>query len=688
MDENIAYNEFLYQKRKEMHLSKRKFAKFLKIPSLFYSYYENGYVKPSKKYIKRISDALDVDYSKYLEGVSSYPSPLPEKLGWFEKLYKKILGKKYIQIGILTLLFASIGLTIFGFVRYDHTMNHAREFYNENYLTFVDTMKEKGGSTVSLFHEMTRPEIHKKEGDMFVSISTSSEEYAIRSLTAYVCYSNNEENMYYVVPDDAKDAVTTIKFQYIDTRTLIKYSSSFKRNDIKSDFVFSNEIKDDTGTILESSEEINKIKEKALSHIGDINTSYTSLIKDELGLDYDFYNELLIDHSESAVNNLYAEVSSLGMGIGGVILTCGFLFMILFSIFFAEKSKKKKEVTEPIVEDNSSSDVIVLRTYKTPKKDIRLFPFVPETFYEILGIMLVFLGSIRIGLYALNLFSATGIDQSDFETASLNLFMYFTVGMFLLYFIDFDIFLNDKRSLRNFFLYGIVFIGLYVLEAVLVDYFTKTRGIAKIVDLFYVIPNNFSTIACYFGIMVFLFYSPKWMNSKKKTILFRCLSVLPLMWILISTIIFQNYKKWGIEFNTWQVYLFNSERPQFSLLCSSYLYGLFFLRLFFKKRYGEINAKRFFNGNKFYFMKNILVCLIICALSLTEYLLANTSKGNKGLGGYWQIIYLVPILLFYHPHFGRRNKPLDYFTLGLYGLLFSIGYIFAALVIIGSLSLN
>ncbi len=688
MESNVAYNEFLYKKRLEMKLSKRKFAKLLNVPHLFYSYYENGYVKPSKRYAKRISEALGVDYSQYLEGVSSYPTPIPEKVSWFEKLYKKILSKIYIRISILVLLLASVGLTITGFVRYNYVMNHATEFYNDNYLSFVYAMREKGGMTVSLMHEMVRPEIHMNDGDKFVSISASHNDYAIRSLNGYVCYSSEDENMYYIVPNDAEDALITLKFQYIDCNTLVKYIATFNRPDRNSEFTFSDTLSDSVGNEIKDQTIYNKIKDKAISHINDIDNAFTKLIKEKLDIDYDFYNELLVDHSTSAQNNLYAEVSSLGMGIGGVVLTGGFLFLILFSIFFAEAEKKKKDKKEGVPVVKLADDAPICRTYKTPKKDIRFFPFVPETIYEIVGIFLVFFGSLRIMLYAVNLFSNTGIDQTNFDSTSLSLFMYFTVGMFLLYFIDFDIFLDDKRSLRNFFLYAIVFIGLYILEATLVEYLSMTRGIARVVDLFYVIPNNFSTIACYFGIMVFLFYSPKWMNTTKKTVIFRCFSILPLAWILISTIIFQNYKRWGIEFNTWQVYFFNSERPQFSLLCCSYLIGLYFLRLFFKRRYGNEVAARFFNGNKFYFMKNILVCVIICILSLTEYIFANTTKGNKGLGGYWQIIYLAPMLLFYHPHFGRRNKPLDYFTLILYGFFFGIGYVVAAFVIIGSLFLH
>ncbi len=744
MEIAIAYNEFLYRKRREKHLSKRKFAKFLKVPSLFYSYYENGYVKPGKKYAKRISEALGEDFSKYLEGVSSYPSPLAEKLGWFEKLYKKILAKAYIRIIFIILFLGALGMTIFGFARYNYVMDHAYEFYNEDYLTFVNRMREKGDSTISLLHEISRPEIHSKEGDRFVSISASSQDYALRNVTAYVCYTSNGANSYYIVPNDPKEAVTTIAFQYIDSASLIKYSGSFTRENTDSKFVLGKAIYDDASNPLEAGTLYDFIVATANSHIDEINVSFTTLIKEKLDLDYDFYNKLLVDRSDSAMDNLYSEVSSLGIGIGGVVLTGCFLFSILFALFFGAKEnkgrkKKSKSITKEslpsktapisVVAEANEAEIVanstpndgntknikeiakeeslqkplginesnhsylqdgapIARSYKTPKTDIRFFPFVPETVYEIIGILLVFLGSVRIAMYAVNLFSSSGIEQSNFETVSLSLFMYFTVGMFLLYFIDFDIFLNDKRSLRNFFSYGIVFFGLYIIEATIVEYFALTRGVAKIAELFYVIPNNFSTIACYFGIMVFLFYNPDWMNTKKKTVAFRCLAILPLLWIFVTTLIFQNYKKWGINFNTWQVYFFNSERPQFSLLCCCYLFGLFFLRLFFEHRFGKDVAKRYFNGNKFYFMKNILVCVIIAILALLEFYLAHSSKGNKGLGGYWEIIYLVPMLLFYHPHFGKRNKPLDYFTLILYGFFFGVGYLLAGAVVISSLFLH
>lgn len=718
MEIKLSYNQLLYQKRIEKGMSKKEFAKFLNIPTLFYRYYENGYVKPSKKYIKRISEKLDLDYSIYFEGISSYPDNLPEDLTRFEKWSRKLFAKRWVRITYIILLLGSIITIIGGFTRYNYVMTNTRVFYNEKYLEFVDKVREKGNTTFSLLHEITRPEIHLSDENKYVSISTSKEDYAIRGFNAYINYKQDKESIYYIVPNLANDSVKTLDVQYVDYSSLVKYIASFTIKD--NQFIFNNNIRLETGESVDtSSNTYELVSNKMKSRVNDVNKDFNLLIETKLGMKYDFYSELLIDHQKGANANLFSEIMSLAIGIIGIGLTGLFLFALLFAIFFGLKEKKtidptlvddinqqkvkkkrffrKRKVKEEKIEkvnsikqikqvevetkvlDSSSTPSLV---FKEPKKDIRFFPFIPETVLEILGILLILLGSIRIILCVGYLLYSKGINQEIYNQMSTSLFAYFTVGMFLLYFIDFDIYLDDKRALRNFFLYGIIFFGLYVIECVLIDYLTKTRGLINIAVNFYIVPNNFGTISCYFGIMFFLFYTPKTLTTKKRTIIFRCLAILPILWIFISTLIFENYKSWGLKFNTWTLYFFNTERPQFSILCVTYLVGLFFIRYYFKWKYGEDNARRIFNGNKFYFLKNIFVCLIIAGIAISEYHFRNVSTNIKGIGKYYQIAYLIPLLLFYHPHLGKRCKPVDYLTLTLYGLFFSIGYILAALLVL------
>ncbi len=688
-----SFNEVLYQKRMEKGMSKKAFAKFLGVPTLFYRYYENGYVKPGKKYIERISDKLDIDYSLNFVGAASYPSELPERMTRFEKWYRTLLSKLWVKIVFVVFLLLSIATIGVSFSKNNEITTHADQFYSEKYLQFISEVRENGTMTFSLLHELTRPEIHISDDEKYVSISASSETFALRDINAYIRYKGDNSSLYYIVPNSATGALSYLSVQYIDYVTLEKYISTF--NIVDSKFVFSNEIRMEDGNTLDAASDLYPtIKEKMLSKIDHVNSDFNTLIKEKTGMEYDFYGELLVDHKEGANKNLFAEIMSLTMGIIGIGLTGLFLFAILFSFFFGIKEEKKKLELERVdakVNDEGSDNARGSPEKVTAKqkeniammkKDIPFFPFLPETVLEIIGICLIALGSVRIFLNLEMLFYSSGVTQEMYNQTSTNLFRLFTVGMFLLYFIDFDIFLDDSRSLRNFFLYGIVFFGLYFIECILIEYLSKTRGLIFILRDYYVVPNNFGTISCYFGIMFFLFYTPKGINTKKKTVIFRLLSLIPIAWILVSSVIFENYKAFGLEFNTWQLYFFDSERPQFSLLCVSYLVGLYLIRLYFKKKYGEEAARRFFNGNRFYYIKNIFICLIVTAIAVNEYCLRNYTSNIKGIGSYYQIVYLIPLLLFYHPHLGKRCKPLDYFTLILYGLFFSFGYLLAAILIL------
>ena len=100
------------------------------------------------------------------------------------------------------------------------------------------------------------------------------------------------------------------------------------------------------------------------------------------------------------------------------------------------------------------------------------------------------------------------------------------------------------------------------------------------------------------------------------------------------------------------------------------------MRLFFTIRFGENRARTFFNGNKFLWIKNIMVCTIIVIIGLVELSLKNNPTAHKlGLGLYWNILFLIPLLLFYHPHKGPRNIILDWTTLLLYILAISFSYV-------------
>ena len=718
MENSLAYNEILYLKRKELNLSKKKMAKFLGVSSFLYGYYEAGYIKPNKKAIENISKALDVDYATFFEDMRSYPVEIIEEEKGIAVWFRKKISKLWAKLVLVGFTLISIGIICVGCYEYNYVTNNSRSFYSEKYLEVVDGIREKGGQTYSLLHEFERPEIHYSIDNKFISITGSTNDYSIRSLNAYVNYKNTNSSVYYIVPNLAENSLVSLDVQYVDYLNLTKYISSFTVNYGK--FYIDEYVMLENGENLDKESSLYKeVQSKMSEYVDNIKSDFNLLLKEKLGLSYDFYDEILQDHAKGASVNVEREIRSLALIFSGIGLTGLFLFTIIFSFFFAIKNTKSKntmslelasdnlvinndednEIKEEVKVEEKQELVIKEKESKneesydytkpigrrTPKKDIRFFPFIPETVFEIIGIILVMLGSIRIIYMIYYIFAGDGINYEVYDQISKGLFSTFTIGMFLLYFIDFDIYLDDKRSLRNLFGYLLVFIGLYVSECILVEYLIRMRGLFTIVGEKYIIPNNFGSIAGYFAIMFFLFYNPKFLTTKKRTIIFRSLSIIPILWIFIMTLIFENYKSWGWDLPLWGKYFFNSERPQFSILCVCYLVGLYFIRLFFKHRYGEENAKKFFCGNRFYFIKNIFICLLVALIAIFEYILKDSNTNIKGIGNYYQIAYLIPILFFYHPHHGSRNKGVDYLTLGLYGFFLCFGYIIAGLIVLGLL---
>lgn len=675
MEQIISYNLFLYNKRKERKLSRWKFARYLSLSPFFYHFYEKGYLCPGKKSVKKISNALGIDFTPYMEGVSSYPMETVKEEK--PKFLVKLLSSFSFRLILFILTVLSLATCITGYTLSSYTKNHVRDFYGENYLNFVDTVRERGDYTFSLLHEIRRPCIKETNDSKTAIIVVSKDDESLRTINAYLNYKDGKESTLYFLGKETTSYLSLLKVEYSNYETGEKLTGSFTREDnqfILSEYIYSNE-----DNLLEQvSEQYQKAKAKFESHLSTINHDFNSLIKKKTGLYYDFYSGLLTDQSYGAKKNIKAEIISLIRACLGVVLTGTCLFGFIYCFLEGEN---KKEVI--LFENDRNTPSITPernRERKPMKKDIRFFPFIPETAFEIVGILLTFFGSLRRLFYLLTFNSSSSLNPNEFNTLPQRLFSFFTVGRFLLYFIDFDIFLEDRRSVRNIFLYGITFLSLYLLECTLVDYLSRTRGLVLLATSYYVLPNNFGTIACYFLIRLFLFRTPKWAYTKKRILVYRLLSLIPIAWIFVSTLIFQNYKAWGLNRNTWGLYFFNSERPQFSILCVSYLVGLYFLRLFYERKYGKENAKHYFNSNRFYFQKNILICLVICLLSLSEYLTRNLTTLPKGIGGYWQIIYLVPFLLFYHPHFGKRNKFVDSLTLILYFFFFGIGYLFVGLI--------
>ena len=684
----LTYNGLLYKERNDRGLSRIKMAKLLHIFPYTYKMIECGYIKPTKKQVKRISEALNIDYSEYLIGEPSYPCELPEKKrNKVVAFFYKLIGSITFKIIFTILAGLSVGFMVSGFIVSNNVANNSRSYYDETYLNFIDTLKENGSIHISAISKLTAPEYRTYEKDdvnktsKYISIVGTYDDKSVGSLTFTAIYRNETSRLVYTLVSDSEN--TDLVAKYTEYESAISYSGSFYKEEqvLGISYIGGDGKK---SYYFDGDEEFENAKNILSQKMGEYLDDFNELISTK---DPTFASEItdkvhyLIGFEQEASKKMTNPTLYAFFGRYFGIILSGLTLFILAYAFLYGTTKKGEKVYKTAKLDIAMDEVNRMKT------DIRFTPFIPETVLEIIGIILVFIGSFRLIFYTGSFITGNSAAVIGTSTGT-DLMQTFMVGMFLLYFIDFDIFMDDKRVLRNIVLYSIVFFCLYGLEN-LIYRVLNTDSLVGQLATYIALPNMFGSIAGYYCIMLFLFFTPKFIKKNWQLIVYRCLSIIPAVCIFVAWYLYNGYNvlftaDWPKEVRN----LFNAEKIPFSILAISYLFGLYFMRLFFVWRYGKDRALTFFNGNKFIWIKNIMVCIIIAIIGVVELCLQNDPTAHKlGLGMYWNILFLIPLLLLYHPHKGPRNLILDWTTLFFYIVAISFSYVAVVLMVLSKLFL-
>ena len=675
-----TYNYHLYRRRLELGLSRRHMAKGIGMSTFKYRMIENGYWKPSAAAIEKISAFLHEDYSLFVEGACSNPSNLPEKMPSkpIQALYA-FMGN-WITRGIL------IGLTVLsglyfasGLIVENYVETNKSSFYDKDYIDFADEVRINGIVSYALLGDFQRPELYEVSSD-----EDTGRDKCIR-VRGFYGESSFQTLSYSAVYRSEECRADFSALSYDPTDKLLRLNvevAVFETSKTENHFLSI----DSSGTIVDHLCFVEKpvglalVQLKAPKFEKDVTRLMQSQTTTTLDVRTALYKH---DLGEERANGYY--LYSFAADILGMLSTAIFLFATVFSLLYGRSMGEKHRFTH----DHFEVEIEPTPPMKPLKKDIRFGPFIPETFLEIVGIILVFVGSLRLAVYVSGFFGFSSLGQALAGNSAQNFMGTFMVGMFLLYFLDFDIFLEDRRVARNIFLYGIIFFCLYRLELLLLE--VMQSGVAlSMATSSVVIPNMFSSISCYFMIMLFLFFLPRFVKKPYQVVLWRCLAILPIAYLAISWILFHGDGVWfNIGWSLEVKYLFNGERLPFTVLAVSYLVGYYFLRLFFEKRYGKENAAAFYNSNRFLWIKNVFMALVIVGVALGEFALRDNATAHKlDIGNYANLIVLAPVFLFYHPHKGPRNKAVDYLTLFLYILALMIAYTIIGLIAILGFALS
>lgn len=664
INEDISYNKFLYKKRLEEKLTIRKFAKKLNISPFHYKLVENGYIKPTKKDIKKISDYFEIDFNYYLEGFRSYPEYLDNKKYnrlttlMYHAFTKRPLRITFLIITIISLITAITTLSIS-----NNFSPNLLSIQNEKVKELNQKIIDEGDSnfaTYSFNFPIISKNIDLDDGGQKAVIIKSR--YNYKSLSIQF----NEVYWY----DTYRFTIKCLD----QNNNIINWSISvFNYETYETEIYSMLEMQDEQLFLVGG----NSLAEcKRVFKENNIHQDFTDLIYEKLGLDITFDDYL------NYTDDVYQRYHNVNFNLGitaffSIILTGIFLFLFGYSSIY------KKDKNERYNFGHSDELLGITPLNKDVKKDIKFFPFIPETAMRIFGFLMVFIGTIRAIFYTLNIGSYTA---ENIETAN-QLYSVLLMGMFLIFFINFDIYMKDNRIFRNLMLYPMMFIIIYWLEAYFLSAINTDRSIVSLAFDSFSIPNPFASATCYFFIIVFLFVTPNYINTKKKLIIYRSMAIIPILLIILTYMFAYSDFFFGFEItNYWVKSLFLGDRFALSILAVTYLVSLFFVRLYFKRRYGEKNANRFFNGNRYIFLKNGIACILILIIWIIEMFARNSSVLNSiGIGQNYFIILLSPLIFLYHPHKNGRRTALDMTLISIYAVMLIILYFSAALVALVSL---
>ena len=664
MNEDLSYNKFLWLQRLKEKLSIHKFAKKLNINPFHYRLLEGGYIKPNKKDIKKISDYFEIDFNYYLEGFRGYPEELDnKKYNRLTTLMYHLFTKRPLRITFLIIAIISLISSIVCLTVASNLSPNSMSLQHEKVKELNDRIIEVGDNNFNIYtfsYPIVSKKIDLEDGKQKAIIIESrydtrynfiqfSQIYWFDTYRFNIRYSNNSDGI-------VSWSIAAFNYQTYESESYYLYevNNGFEALSVDS-----------------SVDECIKIFED-----NNIHQDFTDLIKERLGLDITF--DEYIKYKGEVLDKYLNTNIILGLtAIISILLTGIFLFLFGYSSIY----KKNKNTRYSF---SHSDELFGIEPLNKPvKKDIRFFPFIPETAMRIFGFAMVFIGSLRAVFYMYNI--------SSYSVENINianqLYSILLMGMFLIFFINFDIYMRDNRLFRNLLIYPMMFFVLYGLEAFLLSSVNNERSFVSVALDSIAFPNPFASAAYYFFIIVFLFVTPSYINTKKKLIIYRSMAIIPILLIIISYMFNYSNFFFGFEItNYWVKALFLGNRFALSLLAVTYLVSLFFIRLFFKKRFGEKNANRYFNGNKFIFLKNGLACVLILLIWIIEMLAKdNVALNNIGIGQNYFIIILAPLIFFYHPHKNSRRTVLDGTLITIYGLVLTFLYLTAGIIAIISL---
>ena len=627
---SVSYNRQLFGERSKKGVSRKEAAKAIGISQLTLSLYEKGYFKPRGTRLRKIEDyyGIRLDFS----GGANYP----EEIAKDPVSAKKPKKRKLLISGIVA--FLSLGLFFTGSTLFGNSANGSESFFGQTYVEAKRKAHESGRHGRDLVTNLEYSYFTNDfYGDsMILFYKTNSPLYFNTcTLTSNTGLMDMPElgtgRFQFQFGGDMSRKSTICTFSYGSSKAGMFFSADVEFENAPIDHIDHLTIHAQSSMAVTNELVIRLFNVKA----DELDLVFSKLLTEAMGREVRFYDEFLPAREQGRKAHFSLQVWGLSLAVPSV-----FAFFISISVFlFALLRLRKKEPTEEEKENAKMPSAL--------PKDWRM-PFgVPDYFFVYISRILGY-GS----LVLLLLFSVLG--------RFLTLPPFFTSQGFL----DFLRFCFVAAPILRLMVYArsdapTKTILVETLRHVLLHLFVATieTAIVSVAEvwgydvgaiLFRYLPSTiFLVTALCYGIVFFLFCSPSFIKTKKQTVVWRLLSLLPLGLIVAATIVGKSYDLfYGVKQNIYLDLWFSNSNLALSAIAVLTIYATFSLDCLCKKKYGQDGFRFYRRSDRYALTSDVIAAAVILCFVLVDLAFRNNEVAYYlGLGNNLWALALIPFAL-------------------------------------------
>ena len=630
------YNQQIAALREERGLTLKECAKGIGISAFRLSLYEMGYFRPKGKALAKIENFFNTKILS--DGDRDYPGPIHIKVNKRKGMRRKT---KLIISG--SILLASVAFMLTGSLMFKNSTNSANSFYGKTYLELREKAVQGGRVGRDIVTNLEYYYLQEPDG----ASNTSLTFYKTNSILYF-----NEISYSISLGSTEHQEFGTGRFhmRFGDNLGETSYRCFFDIGSNRTGDFFS------FSAIYKGGYEFGEINnlQRIIKSTLDVNEEYAKewltivvpegidhmnkLLENSLGRKIDLYEDYLKDREHGRKVNFSTQIVSLSMIIPNIIAFFVALFILLLTFIKNMKSHLTPLEVDPAKKQSSLPKDIHL-PFGIPDNIILILIRVIE--FTSLGLLILSLLKI-FGILPLPSFFANSVFLEIMKTS-------FITAPFLGQFVMISSIRKDRTLFYQIIRNVLIYIAIASVESFIVGLMTGWGyDVAELI--FNYIPGPvFQVVVFNYLIYLFLFFQPNFIKvrDKKFSIIWRCLSIIPLAGLIASIVISNSYLLvYGVEKNIYLKFWFPDTLITISIVCVVYIYLIFLIRYLLKRKFGK-EAVIYFFSDRYMLISNLIYVILIVAIFLIDLLLANNEFAYYlGFRNEPWILILIPFIIF------------------------------------------